>query len=304
MKVLRTPEERFAVLPDHGFAPRYSEIPDGEGGSLRVHHVDEGPADGPTVILMHGEPTWSYLYRHVIARLIAAGVRCIAPDLVGFGRSDKPTELSDYTYDRHVRWMSSLLVDALDVRDAVLFGQDWGGLIGLRLVGEAPERYRGVVVSNTGLPAGDGKVTDAFLAWQRYSREAPVLAIGRLVDGGCTRALGPAEVAAYDAPFPDDAYKAGARIFPSLMPFTPDDPGAAGAIAAWDVLEGFDRPFLCAFSDGDPITRGGDRPFLRRVPGAVGQPHRTIEGAGHFVQEDAPDAVVDAVLTVLRSAGR
>lgn len=286
MQVLRTPDERFEGLVDFPFAPHYVEIPDGEGGALRVHHLDEGPADGPVVLLMHGEPTWSYLYRHMVPVLAAAGMRCIVPDLVGFGRSDKPTETADYTYDRHVAWMSSLLFDALDLRGVTLFAQDWGGLVGLRLVADAPDRFDRIVVSNTGFPAGDGKVSDAFLAWQKYSREAPTLAIGKLVAGGCVGALTPDEIAAYDAPFPDDTYKAGARIFPSLMPMTAEDPATPANRAAWEVLERFTRPFVCAFSDSDPITRGGDGVFRRRIPGAADQPHLTIEAAGHFVQED------------------
>jgi haloalkane dehalogenase len=286
MDVLRTPDDRFAVLHDFPFAPHYVEVPDGEGGSLRVHHLDEGPRDGPVVLLLHGEPTWSYLYRHMIPVLVAAGMRCVVPDLVGFGRSDKPSRTSDYTYNRHVAWMSSLLFDALDLQGVTLFAQDWGGLVGLRLVAAAPDRFDRVVVSNTGFPAGDGKVSDAFLAWQKYSREAPTLAISTLVASGCVVPLDPSAMAAYDAPFPDDSFKAGARIFPSLMPMTPDDPATPANRAAWQVLERFDKPFVCLFSDSDPITRGGDGAFVRRVPGAAGQPHRTIEAAGHFVQED------------------
>ena len=300
MKVLRTPDDGFADLPDFPFTPHYTEIPDGEGGTLRVHHLDEGPADGPVVLLMHGEPTWSYLYRHMIPLLVAGGARCVAPDLVGFGRSDKPTELGDYTYGRHVDWMSSLLFDTLDLRDVTFFGQDWGGLVGLRLVAAQPERFARVIVSNTGFPSGDGKVSDAFLAWQTYSREVPSLSIGKLVAGGCRQPLTAEEVAAYDAPFPDDTYKAGARIFPSLMPMTADDPATPDNRAAWEVLERFDKPFLCAFSDSDPITRGGDGPFLRRVPGTSGQPHVTIEGAGHFVQEDSGPELARLILQQMR----
>lgn len=298
MDVLRTPDERFADLADFPFEPHYVDIPDGEGGVLRMHHLDEGPADGPVVLLLHGEPTWSYLYRHMIPVLAAAGMRCVAPDLVGFGRSDKPTRTSDYTYDRHVAWLSALVFDALDLRGVTLFAQDWGGLVGLRLVAAEPDRFDRVVVSNTGFPAGDGKVSDAFLAWQKYSREAPTLAIGKLVAGGCVQPLAPEAVSAYDAPFPDDSYKAGARIFPSLMPMSEDDPATPANRAAWEVLERFDSPFICAFSDGDPITRGGDGVFLRRVPGAAGQPHRTVEGAGHFVQEDKGPELAALIIEV------
>lgn len=287
MHALRTPDDRFADLPDFPFAPHYLEVDDTEGGRLRVHHLDEGPADGPVVLLLHGEPSWSFLYRHMIPVLTAAGLRCVVPDLVGFGRSDKPTEQADYTFARHVAWMREALFDVLDLRDITFFGQDWGGLVGLRLLAEAPERYARVVVGNTGLPVGDRRPNDAFLAWQRYSRESPTFAIGNIVNGGCTTDLAPEVIAAYDAPFPDDTYKAGARIFPSLVPTGPDDPAEADNARAWEVLRAFDRPFLCAFSDRDPVTAGGERAFLGHVPGTAGQPHVTIEGAGHFLQEDA-----------------
>ncbi|MBV9953189.1 MAG: haloalkane dehalogenase, partial [Acidimicrobiia bacterium] len=257
-------------------------------GKLRVHFVDEGPSSAAPVLLMHGEPSWSYLYRHMIPPLVEAGHRVVAPDLVGFGRSDKPAALSDYTYARHVAWMSSLLFDSLDLHDITFFGQDWGGLVGLRLVAADPDRYARVVIGNTGLPTGHGPASKAFLAWQLYSQETPVLEIGKLVSGGCARDLSPEEVAAYDAPFPDDTYKAGARIFPTLVPTSAEDPASKDNEIAWSVLSRFERPFVLAYSDGDPITAGGDAPFRAKVPGAQGAPHTTIEGAGHFLQEDKP----------------
>lgn len=286
MKSVRTPDDRFDDLPGYAFAPHYVTVDDGEGGTLRVHHLDEGPADAPPVLLMHGEPSWSYLYRHMIPVLVAAGHRCVAPDLVGFGRSDKPTEPGDYTYARHVEWMRQALFDRLDLRDVTFVGQDWGGLVGLRLVAAEPDRFARVVVANTGLPTGEGKPSDAFLAWQTFARETEQFPVGGIVNGGCTTDLPPEVIAAYDAPFPDDTYKAGARVFPSLVPTSPDDPARADQVAAWQVLEGFERPWLTAFSDADPITKGGDAVFLRRVPGAAGQPHTTIAGGGHFLQED------------------
>jgi haloalkane dehalogenase len=286
MKTLRTPDERFADLPGFPFEPNYVEIDDGEGGRLRVHYLDEGPAESEPVLLMHGEPSWSFLYRHMIPVLVAAGHRCVAPDLVGFGRSDKPSATSDYSYARHVGWMQAVLFDHLDLRDITYFGQDWGALIGLRLVAAEPERFARVVIGNGGLPTGDGRLSDAFLAWQKFSKESPRFEIGRIVNGGSTSDLTDAVVAGYDAPFPDDSYKAGARIFPSLVPTSPDDPAAADNRAAWEVLARFERPFLCAFSDQDAITRGGERVFIDRVPGAQGQRHTTITGGGHFLQED------------------
>ena len=286
MLCLRTADEAFQGLPGFPYEPRYAEVDDGAGGRLRVHYLDEGPLDGPTVVLMHGEPSWCYLYRHMIPALTAAGLRCIAPDLVGFGRSDKPAERSDYTYARHVEWMRSLLIDRVGIADATLVGQDWGGLVGLRVVAEQPDHFARVVVTNTGLPTGDAKISDAFLAWQKFSQETKDFPVGGIVNGGCLSQLGPDVIAAYDAPFPDDSYKAGARAFPLLVPTRPDDPASEANRQAWKVFERWEKPFLTAFSDGDPITGGGQAVFQRSIPGARGRTHATIEGGGHFLQED------------------
>jgi haloalkane dehalogenase len=300
MDALRTPDARFDGLPGFDFAPHYAEVAGHDGGSLRVHYLDEGPADAPTVILMHGEPSWCYLYRHMIPVLTAAGLRAVAPDLVGFGRTDKPTQLEDYTYARHVEWMRSLLFDALDLHEVTLVGQDWGGLIGLRLVAEHPERVARVVAANTFLPTGDGQPSEAFLNWRRFSQEVDPFPAGTIVNFGCTTELAPEVVAAYDAPFPDSTYVAGARQFPLLVPISPDDPAAPANRAAWKVLEQFDKPFLCAFSDGDPIMRGLDGPLLERIPGAAGQPHTTIAGGGHFLQEDRGSELAQLVVDFVR----
>ena len=290
MKVLRTPDEQFAHLPEFPFAPHYATVTADTGNlagtELRVHYLDEGPRDAAPVLLMHGEPSWSFLYRRVIPVLVAAGHRVIAPDLVGFGRSDKPTDVADYSYAAHVAWMSELVFAVLDLRDATFFGQDWGGLIGLRLVAAQPDRFARVVIGNTGLPTGDGNLTEAFFAWQKFAAETPDLPIGQIINFGTLSDLAPEVIAAYDAPFPDDDSKAGARIFPKLVPSTPDDPERDANLAAWTVLEQYTEPFLCAFSDGDPITGGGDAEFRRRVPGAQGREHVTIAGGGHFLQED------------------
>jgi haloalkane dehalogenase len=304
MEVLRTPDARFAALPDYPFAPRYVEVPSGDGGRLRVHYVDAGPSQGEVVVLLHGEPSWSYLYRKMIPVLVEAGLRCIAPDLVGFGRSDKPADRNDYTYERHVEWMRACLFDALDLRDVTLVGQDWGGLIGLRLVGEHPDRFARVVAANTFLPTGDRPPSDAFLAWQRYSQETPEFNVGRIVNGGCATELAPEVVAAYDAPFPEDRFKAGPRQFPVLVPTSPDDPAAAANRRAWEVLERWSRPFLTAFSDGDPITMGGDRVLQERIPGAAGQSHTTIAGAAHFLQEDRGGELAGAVARFVSATPR
>jgi haloalkane dehalogenase len=300
MEVLRTPDDRFADLAGFPFEAHYVEVPSGDGGSLRVHYVDEGPSSADPVLLLHGEPSWSYLYRKMIPVLTAAGHRAVAPDFVGFGRSDKPVRREDYTYQRHVDWTRAVL-DALDLQNIALVCQDWGGLIGLRLAAEHSERFARIVAANTFLPTGDQPPGQAFLAWRRYSQETPEFHVGGIVKGGCVTEL-PAEViAAYDAPFPEDRYKAGARQFPALVPISPDDPAAPPNRKAWEVLLRWEKPFLTAFSDSDPITRAGAPIFQATIPGAKGQPHTTIEGAGHFLQEDKGEelaaVVVDFLLT-------
>ncbi|HMO53642.1 MAG TPA: haloalkane dehalogenase [Tepidiformaceae bacterium] len=300
MQVLRTPDERFANIPDYPFAPNYAMVPDGEGGELRVHYLDEGPRDGQVVVLLHGEPSWSFLYRKMIPPLVAAGFRCIVPDLVGFGKSDKPAAKSDYTYARHVAWMKALLIDTMDIRGATLFGQDWGGLVGIRVLAENSDRFKRLVVANTGLPTGEGKPTEAFLRWQQFSQTAPAFFIGRIVSNGCAEPMPPEVVDAYDAPFPDDSYKEGARIFPSLVPTTPDDPAAGANRKAWESLHAWDGKVLCAFSDKDAITAGGFRPFMQ-LPGAQGQQHVTTEGGGHFLQEDRGPELAQTIIRFIEA---
>lgn len=308
MKVLRTPEERFSSLPGYDFPPHYAEIASGDGAdgaggadgaTLRVHYLDEGPTDGEIVLLLHGEPSWSFLYRHMIPVLTAAGLRCVAPDLVGFGRSDKPADRADYTFERHVAWMRELLFDQLDLRSITLVCQDWGGLIGLRLVGEHPDRFARVVAANTMLPTGDQNPGEAFLRWQQFSQEVPELPIGFIINGGCTTDLAPEVVAGYEAPFPDESFKEGARQFPTLVPTSPDDPAAPANRAAWEGLKAFDKPFLCAFSDSDPITKGADKPLRTLIPGAEGRAHTTIEGGGHFLQEDRGPELARVVIDLV-----
>lgn len=301
MDVLRTSDDRFDGLPGFDFAPRYAEVPDQDGGTLRMHYLDEGPAGGEIVLLLHGEPSWSYLYRHMIPVLTGAGLRAIAPDLVGFGRSDKPTPRTEYTFARHVEWMRSLVFDQLDLSGITLVCQDWGGLIGLRLVGEHPERFARVVAANTFLPTGDAAPGKAFLNWLKFSQEVEVFPTGAIVNGGCATDLRAEVIAAYDAPFPDQALAEGARQFPTLVPISPDDPAAAANRAAWTVLATFDKPFLTAFSDGDPITAGSDAALQARIPGTKGQHHVTITGAGHFLQEDKGPELAQVVVDFVRS---
>jgi len=299
MQVLRTPDDRFDGLPDWPYEPRYAEIRDADGTALRIHYVDEGPRHAAPVLLMHGEPSWSFLHRKIIAALVAKGRRAIAPDLVGFGRSDKPASRSDYTYERHVAWMSAWAA-ALDLKSVTLFAQDWGGLIGLRLVAAFPDRFAAVVVSNTGLPTSQ-PLGEGFRAWLDFSQRVPELPIGVIVKGACLKGLTDAERTAYDAPFPDESFKAGARQFPVLVPITPEHASVAENKAAWKVLEKFEKPFVTAFSDSDPVTKGGEAIFQARVPGAKGQLHVTLHG-GHFVQEDAPNEIADLIDATVRRA--
>jgi haloalkane dehalogenase len=296
MDVVRTPEDRFANLPGYPWEPTYVDASDG----LRVAVLDEGPREAPVVLLMHGEPTWSYLYRKMVPVLLAAGFRVVAPDLVGFGRSDKPVRDEDYTYARHVEWMRSALFDGLDLRDVTLVCQDWGGLIGLRLVAEAEssgqgDRFARVCAANTGLPDGTRRLPEAWWLFHDFVQKTPDLPIGFLVTSGCADGLPDDVAAAYEAPFPDVTYKAGARAFPALIPQTLGDPATPDNQRAWEVLSTFDKPFLCAFSDKDPITGGGDRVLRERIPGAAGQPHTTIEGGGHFLQEDRGEELARVV---------
>ncbi len=295
MEILRTPDARFANLPEYPFAPHYVAV-DG----LRIHYMDEGPHDAHPVLLLHGEPSWSYLYRKMIPVLAKAGHRIIAPDLVGFGRSDKPASREDYTYQHHVDWLVGLLT-ALELQNITLVCQDWGGLLGLRIAAEHEERFARIVAANTVLPTGDTHPGRSFLAWQQFSQRTPVFRAGDIVKRGCLSQLTPEVIAAYDAPFPDESYAAGARQFPLLVPITPDDPATIPNRRAWEVLRRWQKPFLCAFSDSDPITRGASRILKAAIPGAQGQPHSTFTGAGHFLQEDKGEELAHIVVDFIAS---
>ncbi|MBT8476856.1 MAG: haloalkane dehalogenase [Alphaproteobacteria bacterium] len=295
MQSLRTPDDRFANLSDFDFAPHYTHVDDTEGGRLRMHYLDEGPGDAAPVLLMHGEPSWCYLYRHMIPIFAGAGHRVLAPDLIGFGRSDKPTERWDYTYQRHVDWMAAWM-RALDLTGITLVCQDWGGLIGLRLVAAMPERFARVVVANTALPTGDQPMGEAFAKWRTYSHSVPEFNAGRIIYGGTSTKITEAEVAAYNAPFPDARYQAGARQFPMLVPDSPDNPASAANRAAWEVLRGLDTPFLTVFGADDRIMAGVERVFQRAIPGAAGQAHKVLPDADHFLQEDVGPDLAQATL--------
>lgn len=299
MPILRTPNERFTDLPGFPFKPNYLEVPaNGDAPHLRIHYLDEGPPDAPPVLLMHGEPSWSYLYRKMIPIITAAGHRAIAPDLVGFGRSDKPEAREDYTYNRHVAWMTDWL-NALDLQRVTLFAQDWGGLIGLRMAAENDRRFDRLILANTFLPTGDHAMPEAFLKWRRFSQRVKNFPVGRVIKGGCVTDLPAQVVAAYEAPFPNESYKAGARVFPMLVPTTPDDPAAEANRRAWERLRRWEKPCLTLFSDSDPITARAEVFIKRMVPGAKGQPHKKIENAGHFLQEDKGEEVAQEVVRFL-----
>lgn len=295
MRILRTDETRFEGLTDYPFAPHYLDLePD-----LRMHYVDEGPAAAAPVVMLHGEPSWSYLYRHMIPLVAAAGHRVLAPDLIGFGKSDKPAAVSDYSYEGHIGWLTRWL-EALDLTNVTLVCQNWGSLLGLRLAAENPRRFQRIIVGNGMLPTGESAIPPIFTLWKAFATHSPWFPVGRIVQLGTERTLSKAELAAYEAPFPGAEYKAGARAFPKLVPVTPDDPASEANRAAWKVLEKWRKPFITCFSSGDPITRGGDRHMQRRIPGAFGQPHITLSG-GHFLQEDSPEDFARIINDALKS---
>ena len=294
MKILRTPDQRFRDLSDYEFEAHYVDIDE-----MRMHYVDEGPADAPPVLLLHGEPSWSYLYRHMIPPIASAGLRAIAPDLIGFGKSDKPSAQSNYSYETHVAWMLQLL-EKLNLKNITLVCQNWGSLIGLRLAAENEERFDRIVLANGDLPTGDQVMPTVFRIWRAFARFSPWFPIGRIVQSGTVSTLRPDVIAAYDAPFPNSTYKAGARAFPKLVPTTPDYPAASANRAAWEVFRKWQKPFLTAFSNRDSLTRGADQAFLELVPGAKDQPHTTIRNAGHFLQEDKGPELAKVVIDFMR----
>jgi haloalkane dehalogenase len=329
METLRTPDERFEGLSDWPYAPHYVEVDDGDGGTLRMHYVDEGPSDGEVLLCLHGQPTWSYLYKSMIPLFVEAGFRVIAPDLVGFGRSDKPTRRADYSYANHVHWVSGL-VEALDLQAATLVCQDWGGLIGLRVATDLQDRFARIVVANTGLPDAKGMAPEiakpmrelfatipalppaemgaklvenehgaGFMYWIKYCAGYPDFRVSDVM--GLMAGPGAIDRAPWDAPFPDETYLQGARQFPSLVPIFPDDPAIEANRAAWKVLEAWEKPLLTSFSDSDPVTAGGHKRFQDTVPGAKGQHHVTLHGAGHFLQRDAGETFAGVVIGFCRA---
>ncbi|PSF10524.1 haloalkane dehalogenase [Marinobacter fuscus] len=295
MRILRTDEARFAGLPDYPFSACYHQIsPD-----LRMHYVDEGNPAAAPVIMLHGEPSWSYIYRHMIPVIAAAGHRVLAPDLIGFGKSDKPARVEDYSDENHMAWLSNWL-EALSIENATLVCQNWGSLLGLRLAASHQRRFSRIIVANGMLPTGDHRPPAIFRVWKAFASHSPWFPVSRLIQLGTERTLSNTELAAYEAPFPDARYKAGARAFPALIPTSPQDPVSSANREAWRTLEKWRKPFITCFSNGDPITRGGDRHMQRRIPGAFGQPHITLNG-GHFLQEDCPREFARVILDALKA---
>ncbi len=302
MEFLRTADARFAGLPDWPFQPRYVEVPAGDSGWLQLHYVDEGPRNGPPIVCLHGEPTWSYLYRALIPVFVAAGYRALAPDLIGFGRSDKPTDPAAYTYRRHVEWLQAWF-HALELSAVTLLAHDWGGWLGLRLVAAEPDRFARVVATNTGLPTCDEPPNETAQAWYAFASGAEVFPVGIVIQLGTLTDVPDAVVAAYDAPFPDEAHKTGPRQFPIIAPKAPGDVGVAENRVAWQALEGWRKPFLTVFGDGDPLNAGNERLFQDRIPGARGQPHAVMQGAGHYIQEDRGPELAEMIVRWLRGLG-
>ena len=293
--ILRTPAERFQNLPDYNFSENYLEVEDG----LRLHYVDEGEKDKPIILLLHGEPSWSFLYRKMIPLLSQNGFRVIAPDLIGFGKSDKLRNQNSYSYQSHLQWMSGFITQ-LDLREITLFCQDWGGLLGLRIATEMPDRFFGIIASNTTLPIGKPAMPESFLRWREFSQKSPDFDIGQVLDMGTVQKLSVHVIAAYNAPFPSEEYKAGARIFPMLVPAKEEDPEAIKNKAAWHKLSQWEKPFLTIFGDADPIMKGAEKAFIQLVPGAKGQDHQLL-AAGHFIQEEQGEALSDLIIKFYRT---
>ena len=296
MTALRTPDSRFENLPGYDFDANYIDV-DG----LRMHYVDEGPRNGAIMLLLHGEPSWSYLYRTMIPPLVDAGFRVIAPDLIGFGKSDKPTKKSDYSYAGHVEWMKQF-IESLDLKEITLFCQDWGSLIGLRVAAESEQRFAQIAIGNGGLPTGDQAMPKAFKIWRAFARFSPWFPIGKIIQKGTMTELTDDIVAAYDAPFPSAKFKAGARAFPMLVPATPNDPASDANRAAWKIFGQWRKPFLTTFSNRDPVTRGGEKYFQDTVPGAKNHEHVKIRNAGHFLQEDKGPEIAEVLIGFMRSS--
>lgn len=296
MTILETPAERFENLPGYPFPPNSKEV----GSGIHMHYVDEGNPSAPVALLLHGEPSWSYLYRKMLPILVEGGYRAIAPDLIGFGKSSKPSKLTDYSYQSHLEWLGSL-IEQLDLQHIHLFCQDWGGLLGLRLALQMEERFDSIIASNTGLPTGQVPMPKAFQQWREFSQQVPVFPTGKIIDGATATELSTEVIAAYDAPYPDETYKAGARIFPALVPAEATEAEAINNQEAWKKFSQWEKPFLTLFGDSDPITKGGEAYFQKMIPGSKGQPHEIIPQGGHFIQEDQGELLAEKMVAFIKS---
>ncbi len=294
-KTIRTSESRFDNLPDYNFSSNYLDVEEG----LRLHYLDEGRKSDPIVLLLHGEPSWSFLYRKMIPILSKNNFRVIVPDLIGFGKSDKLVDRQEYTYQRHIDWLTTF-IQSLDLTRILLFCQDWGGLIGLRLVTDMNDRFSMIVASNTTLPTGHTPMPDSFLKWREYSQHSPGFDIGKVINMGTVEPLSEDVMVAYNAPFPSEEYKAGARIFPKLVPVDSSDVESSNNLAAWEKLKKWEKPFLTIFGDKDDIMRGAEKTFQKLVPGAKGQDHKIVH-AGHFIQEEQGELLAELVTEFYRS---
>ncbi|NDV90682.1 alpha/beta fold hydrolase [Alteromonas sp. 345S023] len=300
MQVIKTPESAFSSLHDFPYTPHYVQVTDTISSELSMAYYQTGSPHGHTVVLLHGEPTWAYLYRKMMPVLAEAGFNVLVPDLIGFGRSDKPLRQQDYTYARHLIWLKEWFNQTV-TQPATMYCQDWGGLLGLRLVADMPDMFSGVVAANTGLPTGDHAPTDAFIKWRRFSQQAPDFCAASVVKNATCTALSKATLDGYNAPFPSEQYKAGARRFPLLVPVTSDDPQSQANRDAWTALQQFDKPFMTAFSDSDPITAGGDKIMHKLIPGCQKAHHTTVKNAGHFLQEDKGVEIAKSLINFIQS---
>ena len=303
MQVLKTPESAFSSITDFPYKPKYVQVTDTVSAEIAMAYYQCGPEDGHTILLLHGEPSWGYLYRTMIPILADAGFNVLVPDLIGFGRSDKPTRREDYTYARHLIWLKDWFNQTIEGK-VTLFCQDWGGLLGLRLVADMPDRFAGVMASNTFLPTGEHTPPEAFLNWRRFSQDVPIFPVSGVIKGGTVSTLSQETLDAYDAPFPSEEYKEGARQFPLLVPATPDDPQTQANRDAWERLKQFNTPFMTAFSDSDPVTAGGDKLMQSLIPGCRGVQHNTVVKGGHFVQEDKGPELADLLITFINATGQ
>jgi len=288
-RILRTPESYFEDLKDYPFQPHFIKI-----DNLQIHYIDEGPVDNDPVLLLHGVPAWSYLYRHLITIIAKTGTRVVVPDLIGFGKSDKPWEVKLHTYQSHVDWITEF-INMLNLKEITLFCHDWGSLIGLRIAAQHPDLFAGVIVSNGMLPTGENKINPAFRLWKYFARYSPFIPVDLVIEAGTLRKLDKEEKKAYRAPFPSSRYKAAIRALPSRVPSAQNDPQSAVNKTLWKLLEGWKKPFLTVFSNHDPITRGGDEYMQKRIPGAAGQDHIRLD-AGHFIQEDRYKELAEIII--------